>query len=59
VHDAIAFSPRQDVEENTVISEIRRGYMLNGKILRPSLVEVARKIIKNSDSANNADAGEK
>jgi molecular chaperone GrpE len=58
VHDAIAFSPREDTEENAVISEIRRGYMLNSKVLRPSLVEVARKIIKNSDSTNNADAGE-
>jgi molecular chaperone GrpE len=59
VHDAIAFSPREDAKENTVTAEIRRGYMLNSKVLRPSMVEIARKIVKNSDSTNNGDAGEK
>jgi molecular chaperone GrpE len=54
VHDAIAFAPREDVDENTVTTEIRRGYMLNGKVLRASMVEVSRKIVKNSDAANNA-----
>jgi molecular chaperone GrpE len=50
VHDAIAHSERDDVEENIVTSEIRRGYMLNSKVLRPSLVEIAKKIVKNSVS---------
>jgi molecular chaperone GrpE len=36
--------------ENTVTSEIRKGYMLNGKVLRPSLVEISKKIVKNSVS---------
>lgn len=57
VHDAIAFSPREDAKENTITAEIRRGYMLNDKVLRPAMVEIARKIAKNSDSANNGDAG--
>ena len=56
VHDAIAFLARDDVPEDSVTAEIRRGYMLNGKVLRPSMVEVARKIVKNSDSANKANA---
>jgi molecular chaperone GrpE len=47
VHDAIAYSERNDVAENTVTTEIRKGYMLNGKVLRPSLVEIS-KIVKNS-----------
>lgn len=50
VHDAIAHSARDDVEENIVTAEIRKGYMLNSKVLRPSLVEIAKKIIKNSVS---------
>lgn len=53
VHDAIAFAPRSDVPENSVTAEIRRGYMLNDKVLRPSMVEIARKIIKNSDTVNS------
>jgi molecular chaperone GrpE len=48
VHDAIAYSPRDDLTENTVTAEIRKGYMLNGRVLRPSLVEISKKIIKNS-----------
>jgi molecular chaperone GrpE len=50
VHDAIAHSARDDVEENTVTAEIRKGYMLNSKVLRPGLVEIAKKIVKNSVS---------
>ena len=52
VHDAIAFAPRDDVDENVVTTEIRRGYMLNGRVLRASMVEVARKIVKNRDTTN-------
>lgn len=57
VHDAVAYSARDDVAENTVTSEIRKGYMLNGKVLRPSLVEISKKIVKNSvsDSNNQSD----
>jgi molecular chaperone GrpE len=47
VHDAIAYSARNDLAENTVTAEIRKGYMLNGRVLRPSLVEIS-KIVKNS-----------
>jgi len=50
VHDAIAYSARDDVAENTVTAEIRKGYMLSGRVLRPSLVEISKKIIKNSVS---------
>ena len=46
VHDAIAYSTRDDLAENTVTAEIRKGYMLNGKVLRPSLFEIS-KIVKN------------
>jgi molecular chaperone GrpE len=47
VHDAIAYSARDGLAENTVTAEIRKGYMLNGRVLRPSLVEIS-KIVKNS-----------
>jgi len=53
VHDALAHSARDDLEENTVTAEIRKGYMLNSKVLRPSLVEIAKKIVKNSLSDTN------
>ena len=50
VHDAIAHTQRDDLEENTVTAEIRKGYILNGRVLRPSMVEISKKIVKNTDS---------
>ena len=54
VHDAIAYSTRENAPENTVTTEIRKGYQLNNRVLRPSLVEISKKIVKNSvsDSSN-------
>jgi molecular chaperone GrpE len=59
VHDAIAHSIRDDLEEDMVTAEIRKGYVLNGRVLRPSLVEISKKIIKNSVSdTKQEDRGE-
>lgn len=46
VHDAIAFSQREDIAENTVTAELRKGYMHKDKVLRPTIVEVSRKPTK-------------
>lgn len=40
-HEAIVKLPTKDYKEGTVIEEIRRGFMLKGKVIRPSLVKVA------------------
>lgn len=53
VHHAMSQVERDDVDENTVIEEFRRGYMLKDKVLRPSLVSVSKKPTEkqsNSDS---------
>ncbi len=50
VHDAISFAYRDDLPENTVTKEIRKGFMLDNKVLRPSLVEISKKIVKNTVS---------
>jgi len=42
-HEAIGFISSADYEDNTVMRELRRGYMLGDKVIRPSIVEVARK----------------
>jgi len=42
-HEAIGFVSSTDYEDNTVVREFRRGYMLGDKVIRPSIVEVARK----------------
>jgi len=43
VHHAMAQVERNDVEENTVVEEYRKGYMLNDKVLRAPLVAVSKK----------------
>jgi len=40
-HQAISTVPSDDVPENTVVEEMRRGYTLNGKLLRAAMVSVA------------------
>jgi len=42
VHHAMAQIVSSDAEENSVIEEFRKGYMLNEKVIRPSLVAVAK-----------------
>jgi len=55
-HEIIGFSyVEDDTEENIITKEIRKGYLLNDRVLRPSLVEVSKKIIKNIDNDNKED----
>lgn len=49
-HNAIAAIERDDVEDSTVVEEIRKGYMMRGKVIRPSIVKVAVKSSKNNQS---------
>jgi len=42
-HEAIGFVSSSDLEDNTIVRELRRGYMFCDKVIRPSIVEVARK----------------
>jgi molecular chaperone GrpE len=48
-HDVVSFSYNDDLPENTITNEIRIGYMLNDKVLRPSLVEISKKNIMNNN----------
>jgi len=49
-HNAIAAVERDDVAACTVIEEIRKGYMMKDKVLRPSIVKVAVKSTKNQSN---------
>jgi molecular chaperone GrpE len=49
-HNAIAAVERDDVADSTVIEEIRKGYMMRDKVIRPSIVKVAVKSSKNNQS---------
>ena len=43
VHQAVTTVPTDSVAENTVVEELRKGYTLNGRLLRPAMVSVAVK----------------
>lgn len=40
-HEAVLQEPA-DVAENTILGELQRGYLLGEKVIRPSMVKVAR-----------------
>jgi molecular chaperone GrpE len=42
-HNAVAKIERDDVKECTVIEEVRKGYIMKEKVIRPSIVKVALK----------------
>jgi molecular chaperone GrpE len=42
-HQAVSTKASNDVEENIVIEEMRKGYTLNGRLLRPAMVTVSVK----------------
>jgi molecular chaperone GrpE len=41
LHEAVAHEETTDHADNSVIGEVQRGYMLQDRVLRPSLVRVA------------------
>jgi molecular chaperone GrpE len=42
-HQAVATEASDDLDENTIIQEMRKGYTLNGRLLRPAMVSVSVK----------------
>jgi len=40
-HQAMTTQPRDDVPPNTVIAVIQKGYLLNGRLVRPAMVIVS------------------
>jgi len=43
LHEVVSYVETQEKPENTVLEEVRKGYKLNGKVIRPSLVVVSKK----------------
>jgi molecular chaperone GrpE len=43
LHHAMMQVDRDDIEENTIVEEFRKGYMLEDKVLRPSYVAVSKR----------------
>jgi molecular chaperone GrpE len=43
LHEALYQEERDDVDSDTVVSEVQKGYVLNGRVVRPSRVSVSKK----------------
>ncbi|AGA91261.1 molecular chaperone GrpE (heat shock protein) [Thioflavicoccus mobilis 8321] len=41
-HQAMSIQPRDDVPPGTVVTVIQKGYLLNGRLVRPALVVVSQ-----------------
>jgi molecular chaperone GrpE len=44
IHEAVMSQPSNEYEEDTVIKTLERGYLLNGKPIRPAKVIVAKQV---------------
>ncbi|MEO9277300.1 MAG: nucleotide exchange factor GrpE [Nitrososphaera sp.] len=42
LHEAISIKEDPSLEDNTVTAELRKGYILKDRIIRPSLVEISK-----------------
>jgi len=53
LHQAMSMQETADAPANTVINVFQKGYLLNGRLIRPAMVVVAKAM--QSDSAGNID----
>ena len=53
VHDAIGFVTNDLAPENTIVEVVRKGYLLNNKVLRPSSVILSKRTVTNKDINEN------
>jgi molecular chaperone GrpE len=49
LHQAMAMQPAEDVEPNTVVTVIQKGYSLNERLVRPAMVIVSQAATTNID----------
>jgi molecular chaperone GrpE len=50
--------PNEDVEESTVLEESRKGYIMNGRVIRPSMVKISTKSSGLKDNKENGNLKE-
>ncbi len=43
VHEAVIHEETDQAEDGAVIAELQKGYKLNDRVLRPTMVKVAKK----------------
>jgi molecular chaperone GrpE len=58
IHEAANQTSREDAADGTIIEELRAGYTLKGKLLRPSIVIVAKNPQKSSSEESTKKASD-
>ena len=41
-HEALSIVENDDVEPNTVLTVVQKGYLLHGRVIRPAMVMVSK-----------------
>ncbi len=54
-HEAVAAEEREDIADNQILETFQKGYILRGRVVRPAMVRVGRRIQK--PAAEEAPAG--
>jgi len=55
LHQAMTMQPSADVAPNTVINVFQKGYVLNGRLIRPAMVVVSQAAKPSEDQAEKSD----
>lgn len=58
LHEAVQRVERADTEEGVILEEVRKGFTLRGKLIRPSIVKIAVPHIAKPDIAEGIERGE-
>ncbi len=55
LHQAMTMQPSDEAEPNTVLNVFQKGYVLNGRLIRPAMVVVAKAADKPADDSVKID----
>lgn len=42
IHEAVSYEPHDDFSEGQIIAEVRKGYQIGNRVIRPAMVRVAQ-----------------
>lgn len=57
MHEAVERVPCDDKDEGTILEEIRKGFTMKGKLIRPSIVKIAVPHIAEPDNSKLIESG--
>jgi len=56
MHEAVERVPCEDKDEGTILEEIRKGFTMKGKLIRPSIVKIAVPHIAEPDNSESIES---